>query len=72
MTKQELLDRLEQSPVIAAVQEGADITALAALPVRERIGRAKSIPYADFQREYAAIEAEMDAQIAAVGKEDRK
>ena len=53
-----------------AVGEGADIAALSALPVRERIGRAKSVPYADFRDEYAAIEAEMDAQIAALGKED--
>jgi V/A-type H+-transporting ATPase subunit A len=52
-----------------AVSEGADVAALSALPVRERIGRAKSIPFAGFSAECAAIEAEMDAQIAALDKE---
>jgi hypothetical protein len=53
-----------------AVAQGADIGALSTLPVRERIGRAKAIPFADFMTERAAIEAEMDAQIAALDKEE--
>ncbi len=49
-----------------AVQAGADINALAALPVRERVGRAKSVAFEDYKAEYAAILAEMDEQIAAL------
>ena len=49
-----------------AVTEGADINALSALPVRERVGRAKSVNFEDYKQEYAAILAEMDEQIAAL------
>ena len=49
-----------------AVDAGADINALAALPVRERVGRAKSVNFEDYKTEYAAILAEMDEQIAAL------
>ena len=49
-----------------ALEEGADINAFADLPVRERIGRAKSVPFANYKTEYAAILAEMDEQIAAL------
>jgi len=48
-----------------AVGAGADINTLAALPVRERVGRAKSVKFEDYKTEYAAILAEMDEQIAA-------
>ncbi len=51
-----------------AVDAGADINAIAALPVRERVGRAKSVNFADYKAEYAAILAEMDEQIAALAK----
>ncbi len=49
-----------------AVEKGADVTALFALPVRERIGRAKAISQENYKREYAAIEKEADEQIAAL------
>ena len=49
-----------------AVQAGADINALAALPVRERVGRAKSVAFEDYKAEYAAILTEMDEQITAL------
>ena len=49
-----------------AVEAGADINALAALPVRERVGRAKSVAFENYKEEYAAILAEMDEQIAAL------
>ena len=49
-----------------AVQAGADINALAALPVRERVGRAKSVAFENYKEEYAAIVVEMDEQIAAL------
>ena len=47
-----------------AVAEGADIERLVGLPVRERIGRAKSVPYASYKEEYEKIEAEMAEQIS--------
>ena len=49
-----------------AIAKGADINAFADLPVRERIGRAKSVPFAEYKTEYAAILTEMDEQIAAL------
>ena len=49
-----------------AVAKGAEINALADLPVREAIGRAKSIPFAEFRDKCAEIEAEADQQIAAL------
>ena len=49
-----------------AVAAGADINAIAALPVRERVGRAKSVKLENYKTEYAAILAEMDEQIAAL------
>ena len=48
------------------MEEGADINAFANLPVRERIGRAKSVDFAKYKEEYAAIRKEMDEQIAAL------
>jgi len=52
-----------------AVAKGADINALSTLPVRERVGRAKSVPFAAYKDEYAAILVEMDEQIAALLKQ---
>ena len=51
-----------------AVEAGADINKIAFLPVRERIGRAKSVPFADYKKVYAEIDEqitnELDALIA--------
>ena len=49
-----------------AVAKGANIDTLAALPVREAIGRAKSIPYAEFSIKCAEILTQIDREIAAV------
>ena len=49
-----------------AVRAGVDVNALATLPVRERIGRAKAVPYATYRTEYDAILSQMDEQIAAL------
>lgn len=51
-----------------AVAQGADIDDVAALPVREKIGRAKAVPYEDYKTEYAAIDAEISAEIAELLK----
>ena len=53
-----------------AVAAGADIDRLATLPVREEIGRAKSVPFADFRAKYAEIEAQIDAEITNAAKEE--
>ena len=41
------------------VAKGADIEAVADLPVRERIGRAKSVDYKNYKKEYSAIADEI-------------
>ena len=53
----------------AAIVTGAPVTDLFAIPFRERMGRAKSVPDADYPAVYAAMEREMAEQIdAAVAK----
>ena len=53
----------------AASVKGAPVTDLFAIPFRERMGRAKSVPDADYPAVYAAMEREMAEQIdAAVAK----
>lgn len=55
-----------------AVAQGADIQTLADLPVRELIGRAKSVPYENYKEEYAKIEETLKKQIdAAAAKAER-
>ena len=49
-----------------AVNKGANIEKLVMIPVREKIGRAKMVPYQDYANEYKAIENELDEQIDAV------
>ena len=46
-----------------AIAEGANIDKLAELPVRERIGRFKAVPYADYKTEVEKITAEMTEQL---------
>ena len=52
-----------------AVADGANIDKISTLPVRERIGRAKSVPAADYVRVYKEIDdqltVELDALVAA-------
>jgi len=50
----------------AAIGRGADISELFAISVRERIGRAKSIPEDEYANAYAAISADMAAEIEAI------
>lgn len=50
----------------AAIGRSADIGELFAIPARERIGRAKSIPEAEYAAAYAAIAADMAAEIEAI------
>ncbi len=43
-----------------AIAAGADVQKVADLPIRERIGRAKAVPYGDCAREYEAIRRAME------------
>ena len=54
-----------------ALKKGADIEKLAALEIRERIGRYKYIPNENLQKEYDEIIAELHREAdALIGKED--
>ena len=56
-----------------AIAAGADINDIAALPVREKIGRAKSVPNDEYQKTFdeikSAIAAQLDQLVASVERE---
>ncbi len=51
-----------------AIEAGAPIEEISQLPVRERIGRAKSVPTAEYKEEYAKIRAAVDAETSSAVK----
>ena len=53
-----------------AVQAGVSLNALFAMPVRERIGRAKYVPEAEIDQVFAEIEAELSRQIEALAAKE--
>ena len=56
---------------VDALNKGADMNALIAMPVREKIGRYKYTTDADIENEYKNVEEELDKEVAATfGKED--
>ena len=56
---------------VDALNKGADMNALIAMPVREKIGRYKYTTDADIESEYKNVEEERDKEVAAAfGKED--
>ena len=56
---------------IDALNKGADMNALIAMAVREKIGRYKYTTDADIESEYKNVEEELDKEVAAAfGKED--
>lgn len=55
-----------RSKALEALERGADIDAIAALPVRERIGRAKDIPEAEVTAAFADIRNDIDKQLGEV------
>ena len=64
-----LLSFYEKS--VDALNKGADMNALIAMPVREKIGRYKYTTDADIESEYKNVEEELDKEVAAAfGKED--
>ena len=46
-----------------ALAAGADVQKISELPVREKIARAKAIPYDKYKTEYAKIDAEITDQL---------
>ena len=54
----------------AAIKKGAPLDEISALPVRERIGRAKMIPADEYAGAYNEISTAIDSEIAAVGSDD--
>ena len=54
----------------AAVEAGAEIRDLFAMPVRVRIGRAKYVPEFDADAEYDSIERELADQVAALAAKE--
>ena len=50
----------------AAIAKGADARKLFAIPAREQIGRAKSVPAEEYASAYAKMRAEMEQQIAEI------
>ena len=48
-----------------AIARGASVDEIADLPVREKIGRAKSAPADSFEADYTEIEAELDRELEA-------
>lgn len=56
---------------VDALNKGADMNALIAMTVREKIGRYKYTTDADIESEYKNVEEELDKEVAAAfGKED--
>ncbi|MBQ8641214.1 MAG: V-type ATP synthase subunit A [Clostridia bacterium] len=53
---------------LEALQRGADIEAIAGLPVRERIGRARSTPEGEVAAVFSDIRADIDRQLAALAE----
>ena len=54
-----------------AIESGADVQKLSELSVRERIARAKSVPYARYREEYALIDSQITEQIDRLVAESR-
>ena len=56
---------------VEALNKGADMNTLIAMPVREKIGRYKYTTDADIESEYKNVEEELEKEVAAAfGKED--
>ena len=52
-----------------AVEAGADINKISSLPVRERIGRAKSVPFAQYKKVYSEIDEQITLELDALVNE---
>ena len=52
----------------AAAEKGGSLADLFAIPAREGIGRAKSVPADQYKDNYAALAEEMEQEITAIGE----
>ena len=52
-----------------AIAKGAAVGKLFAIPAREKLGRAKSVPVEEYQQVYEQISAEMEQEITAIAEE---
>ena len=52
----------------AAVERGGAIADLFTIPVREKIGRAKSVPAGEYREAYAAMDREMEEELEAAAQ----
>ena len=52
-----------------AIAKGAAVGRLFAIPAREKLGRAKSVPVEEYQQVYEQISAEMEQEITAIAEE---
>ena len=52
----------------AAAEKGGSLIDLFEIPAREGIGRAKSVPAAEYKDVYAALQAKMEREIAEIGE----
>ena len=57
---------------VDALNKGADMNALIAMPVREKIGRYKYTTDADIESEYKNVEEELDKEVAAAFLKNKK
>ena len=75
LKKQYMMMRLVNAfyeKAVDALAKGAELRKLISMPVREQIGRFKYVKEDALDEEYARVQGELDAQIAAAsGKEDR-
>ena len=52
----------------AAAEKGGSLNAMFEIPSREGIGRAKSVPASEYKDVYAALQAQMEQEIAEIGE----
>jgi len=53
-----------------ALNEGANLSALINLPVREKIGRAKYIPESDLNEKFALLEKELLTELSSLDEQE--
>ena len=53
-----------------ALDEGANLSALINLPVREKIGRAKYIPESDLNEKFALLEKELLTELSSLDEQE--
>ena len=59
-------EKMTRSELLEAIAAGAEVEALFAIPAREEIGRAKSVPEVEYAAAYEALAQQMRREIDAV------